>query len=152
MRNISDIIEEFLLQTLGEDSKLNISRNELASYFSCAPSQINYVLSTRFTPERGYVIESRRGGGGFITVIRLNEEPQDIYEDFLSRQLNQGLSYNKACQWIDRFESDNLITNSEAELLKTTISDKALVAPAVAKDGIRIGILKAVFLHLIKKE
>ena len=57
MANISDIIEAFLLDTLGDDDTLSISRNELANYFSCAPSQINYVLSTRFTPERGYTVE-----------------------------------------------------------------------------------------------
>ena len=64
MANISDIIESFLLETLGDNDTLNISRNELANYFACAPSQINYVLSTRFTPDRGYLIESRRGGAG----------------------------------------------------------------------------------------
>ena len=59
MANLSDVIEAFLLQTLGEDDRLKISRNELANYFSVAPSQINYVLSTRFTPDRGYTVESR---------------------------------------------------------------------------------------------
>ena len=80
MANISDIIESFLLETLGDNDTLNISRNELANYFACAPSQINYVLSTRFTPDRGYLIESRRGGGGFITVARLSQEPDELLQ------------------------------------------------------------------------
>ena len=69
MANISDVIEQFLLDSLGEDDSLELSRNELANYFSCAPSQINYVLATRFTPDRGYAIISKRGGGGGIRVI-----------------------------------------------------------------------------------
>ena len=69
MANLSDLIEAFLLRTQGEDDMLQISRNELANYFSVAPSQINYVLSTRFTPDRGYTVESRRGGGGCVTVV-----------------------------------------------------------------------------------
>ena len=65
MANISDIIERFLLDSLEKSDRISISRNELADYFDCAPSQINYVLSTRFTLDRGYIIESRRGGGIF---------------------------------------------------------------------------------------
>ncbi len=72
MANISDIIEQFILKSLGEDDSVDISRNELANFFSCAPSQINYVLETRFTVDRGFVKESRRGGGGFIKISKIN--------------------------------------------------------------------------------
>ena len=71
MANISDIIETFILKTLGEDSYIDISRNELADFFSCANSQINYVLDTRFTMDKGFIIESHRGGGGFIRIKKL---------------------------------------------------------------------------------
>ena len=64
MSNLSDIIEEFILNTIGSDDTLNLSRNELANFFNVSPSQINYVLSTRFTIDRGYLTESKRGGGG----------------------------------------------------------------------------------------
>jgi len=65
MATISDLIEQFIKSLMGESDTINISRNELAQYFDCAPSQINYVLATRFSFEHGFVIESRRGGGGF---------------------------------------------------------------------------------------
>ena len=68
MASISDIIEKFILDNLGESDEIDISRNELANFFSCAPSQINYVLETRFTVDRGFVKESKRGGGGFVII------------------------------------------------------------------------------------
>ena len=77
MSNISDIIEEFILQQLEDSDNIDLSRNELANFFSCAPSQINYVLSTRFTAPKGYIVESHRGGGGFIRLIRVNYEKND---------------------------------------------------------------------------
>lgn len=151
MANISDIIESFLLETLGDNDTLNISRNELANYFSCAPSQINYVLSTRFTPDRGYLIESRRGGGGFITVVRLSQEPDELLQEVLNRSISDGVSMAKATQIVDRFVQETLLTAREGVLLKTILSDKALVAPTVAKDGLRAGILKSVIYELLRE-
>lgn len=150
MANISDIIEAFLLDTLGDDDSLSISRSELANYFSCAPSQINYVLSTRFTPERGYAIESRRGGGGFITVVRINQPPHEMLEELIGQTIADGLSYHRACQILDRMVTENLLTVRESQILQVALSDKALIAPAVAKDGLRAGIMKAVLMQLLK--
>jgi transcriptional regulator CtsR len=151
MANISDIIERFLLETLGEDDSLNISRNELASYFSVAPSQINYVLSTRFTPARGYTIQSRRGGGGFITVVRLHEPKSDLVMQIMQRPLSQGYNYPTACHIIDRLIGEEVFTNREGELLKTALSDKALIAPTVMqKDSLRLSILKSVISEAMK--
>ena len=70
MANISETIEQFIIATLGENDSVDISRNSLAEYFSCAPSQINYVLDTRFTIDRGFVKESKRGGSGYIKISR----------------------------------------------------------------------------------
>ena len=74
MPNVSDIIEEFILSTMGNSDDINLSRNELAGFFNCAPSQINYVLTTRFNLNRGYVIQSQRGGGGFIKIVKQNKD------------------------------------------------------------------------------
>src|SRR5690606_12275077 len=73
MRNISDLIEQYLKQMLQDSSEgtVEIQRNELADRFSCVPSQINYVISTRFTLEKGYLVESKRGGGGYIRIQRI---------------------------------------------------------------------------------
>ena len=151
MANISDIIEAFLLDTMGSEERLTLSRNELASYFSCAPSQINYVLTTRFTPERGYIIESRRGGGGSITVVRLSQTPLDAYGDILGNVSDEeGISCAKAGQLLDRMCRDGIITERETEIIKTVLSDKALIAPTVIKDRLRLNILRSVMLSLLK--
>ena len=65
---ISDLIEDFIKDMLKTEDELEIQRNELAEHFNCVPSQINYVISTRFKPSQGYYVESRRGGGGHITI------------------------------------------------------------------------------------
>ncbi len=150
MANISDLIEAFLLDTLGDDDSLSISRNELANYFSCAPSQINYVLSTRFTPERGYTIESRRGGGGSITVVRISQPPNEMLEELIGHTVAEGLGYNRACQIIDRMVTENLLNPDSANMLKVVLGDKSLIAPGIAKDGLRAGIMKSVLLYLLK--
>ena len=76
MRNISDIIETYLKQVLEISQKdiLEIKRSEIADKFQCVPSQINYVINTRFTIERGYVVESKRGGGGYIRIMKVKSQ------------------------------------------------------------------------------
>ena len=83
MQNISDIIEQFILEQLQNYEEVNLSRNELASFFNCAPSQINYVLSTRFTNPKGFITESRRGGGGYIKLTRVDLNKNDYIEKLI---------------------------------------------------------------------
>lgn len=147
---VSDIIEQFLLDTLGDELSVNFNRNELAAYFSVAPSQINYVLSTRFTPERGYITESRRGGGGSITLIRVSENADDVLLRYIDETLSEGIEYGKACQILDRLTEDGVFTKSEEKLIKAAVSDKALIAPTVAKSRLRGSILKNVLLETLK--
>ncbi|MCX4312296.1 MAG: CtsR family transcriptional regulator [Clostridia bacterium] len=148
--NVSDVIERFLLDTLGDELSVNFNRNELATYFAVAPSQINYVLSTRFTPERGYVIESRRGGGGSVTLIRMSESADDVLMGYIDKTLSDGIEYGKACQVLERLTVDGVFTANEAQLIKAAISDKALLAPTVAKNKLRGAILKNVLLETLK--
>lgn len=149
---VSDIIEKFLLDTLGDELSVNFNRNELATYFSVAPSQINYVLATRFTPERGYIIESRRGGGGSIKLIRVSENADDMLVKYIDQTLSDGIEYIKACQILDRLAEDGVYTSSEAQLIKAAISDKALLAPTVSKNKLRGAILKSVLMETLKMQ
>lgn len=147
---VSDVIEQFLLETMGDDMYVNFNRNELAQYFSVAPSQINYVLSTRFTPERGYVIESRRGGGGSVRLIRVNIDTEDVLLKYIEETLNNGIDYSKGCQIVDRLYADGVYEESEARLIKAAISDKALIAPTVIKDKLRGSVLKSILIETLK--
>ena len=89
---ISDLIASFLQDSLdtAEDGVLEVQRSELAQRFNCVPSQINYVMSTRFSPERGYIVESRRGGNGYIRITRVQVDRQTL---MMQRGSGFGQSY-----------------------------------------------------------
>ena len=149
--NISDIIEEFIKSTLGDEEKLQLSRNDLASYFAVAPSQINYVLSTRFNVDKGYVVESKRGGGGSVTIIRISQDAEDIIPNILKEidKVNE-LTFNKASDILDRLEFEQIIDSSEKEIIKSAISDKALALP-MKTDGLRKNIFKEILIGLMRR-
>ena len=151
MANISDIIEAFLIEMLGENSSVNISRNELADYFSCAPSQINYVLTTRFTPARGFVIESRRGGGGFVNVMKVDNSKDELLDSLINISISEGLPYHSAAQILVRMAESGVLSSGEAEIAAALMSDKSLVAPSVAKDGLRAGMMRALAIAMLKR-
>lgn len=149
MASISDIIEEFILSALADDDLLQLSRNDLATFFSCAPSQINYVLSTRFTPERGFVIESKRGGGGCINLIRLNEEKSDILKNIYDYLQEEGtLEYTKLLHILQRLQKDEILSKQESDLLAISMSDKALANPVNMTARLRAQMLKEIVLNL----
>ena len=152
MANISNIIEQFLLELFADGDNVNISRNELADYFSCAPSLINYVLMTRFTPARGYIIESRRGGGGYISVTRLSDNRNKLLEELASLPVSSGMTHSSAVQVLCRLTDSGVMDKNTADLLSTVMTDKAIVAPAMSKNAIRAGMMRSLAAKLLKKE
>lgn len=150
MSNVSDIIEQFILSTIGEDNTMDLSRNELATYFAVAPSQINYVLSTRFTVERGYIVEGKRGGGGYIRLYRI-----DAGKDLLKviyDSIENTVTERQAIHLLARLLQESEITESEFSLLTAAVSDKALVTPGGNKDELRAGILRSVIQRLMQNK
>lgn len=148
-KTISDIIEEFIMNSMDEDSFIELSRNDLAKFFSCVPSQINYVLNTRFTLNRGFVVESQRGGGGYIKVVRL----QDTNSNFLNNALNlcsQPLSEIEGNQILEQLRSRNLISDRELCLIKSAISNKSLNNPINMDNRLRSNILSQVIIETMK--
>lgn len=143
MARISDSIEEFLKLLLEESGgKLEIQRNELADYFECAPSQINYVLATRFSLERGYYIESRRGGGGYIRIIYLDIDDDDYLYQLITGQIGDKITQNEGESIVDSLEERQIITSREAAIIKAGLKNKAIGIPASLRDNIRSSILK----------
>lgn len=149
MANQSDIIEQFIIAAIGKANSIEIGRNELANHFSVAPSQINYVLSTRFTVDRGYIIESRRGGGGYIIVARLNDDNYSYLEEIAS--LNS-ITMKQGIQIIDRLRSNELISDREADIILSSISDKALNSPFNIADNIRATIIREIIIRLLTRK
>lgn len=146
MQNLSDIIEQFILDNIGSDESLNLSRNELANFFNVSPSQINYVLSTRFTLDRGYQTESKRGGGGYIVVKKVSFT--NDYLTNLIKNLNPNLDYSTACFILENLYKNNLITLNELDLIKTTINAKSLSSPFKIENNLRYNIFKNILINL----
>ena len=147
---ISDVIEKFIIDIIGDADSAEISRNELASYFHCAPSQINYVLATRFTLERGYRVTSRRGGGGFIGIERFDANSKPYLNKILET-LAEPVSYTRSKQIIQHLVEDAAITREEGDLLDAATCEKALSAPANISDSIRSNILRETIIRLLKR-
>ena len=154
MANISDIIEQFIIKSLGEDDSVDISRNELASFFSCAPSQINYVLETRFTLDRGFVKESKRGGGGYIKISKIRVEDDNYMNNLILESVGEELPYKRLCQILGKLLDEKIITMREQEIIKSALNEKSLAMPFTIKDQIRARSFKNILsaLLLIKEE
>ena len=145
---MSDIIEEFIKELFNEDNEVvEIQRNELAEQFNCVPSQINYVISTRFKPSQGYYVESRRGGGGHITIKKVNNSKED-YIMHIINNIGDTLTSNEVDILISDFLSYKLITTKKAKLLKVATSDNVLRLPKEEKEKLRARIFKNMLLNI----
>ena len=145
---MSDLIEEFIKELFDEDNQLvEIQRNELAEQFNCVPSQINYVISTRFKPSQGYYVESRRGGGGHITLKKVNNTKSDYFMHII-KNIGDEMTSNDVDILISDFLTYDLITKKEAKLLKVATSDNVLGIAKEIKDKLRAKIFKNMLLNL----
>ncbi|MDM5335576.1 CtsR family transcriptional regulator [Ureibacillus composti] len=150
MRNISDIIEGYLKQIieLGGQGHIEIKRSELADKFQCVPSQINYVINTRFTAERGYLVESKRGGGGYIRILRVKANSRiDLLEDMI-KQIEQGATQSMAEDIVFRLIDEEVITKREAKLILAAIDRSTIRLQLPTRDELRSIILKAMLTTL----
>lgn len=147
--NISDIIEDFILSNFVEDS-VQLSRNEMAKYFQVSPSQINYVISTRFTTSKGFDIESKRGGDGYIRIYKLNEDKDEFLTGLLNSDYVKSLDYFTACQLLENMLNRLIITENEYSTLKVVLSEKALKSPFNVENTVRANMFKQFVLSLLK--
>ena len=151
---ISDSIESFIKNMLGEDSdEVELKRNELAEYFGCAPSQINYVLATRFSPSQGYLTESRRGGGGYIRIVRVVETGPQRMAYLVRDRIGDSLSEEQAQRIIASLRESGMASPEEADRRSAALSPKALAVPLSPemKATLRARIMKSMILTLANK-
>jgi transcriptional regulator of stress and heat shock response len=150
MRNISDVIEKYLKEILEISQKdtLEIKRNEIADKFQCVPSQINYVINTRFTIERGYLVESKRGGGGYIRIMKV--KPYD-HAQLINELLNiVGLRVMQSTAEgiINRLITEEIITEREAKIMMSVIDRSVIYIDLPERDELRARILSAMLTTL----
>ncbi len=145
---VSDIIEEFIKELFNdEQEEIEIQRNDLAQRFNCVPSQINYVIATRFKPSQGYYVESKRGGGGHITIRKVTNTKSD-YIMHIIENIGRNINNTDVEILISDFLTYELITPKEAKLLRVATSDNVLTIPKELRDGLRANILKNMLINL----
>lgn len=145
---ISDIIEDFIKDMLEDDDLAVIQRNDLAEHFNCVPSQINYVISTRFTPMQGYYVESSRGGGGCIKIRKVNITHSD-YIMHIINSIGDSITAKELEIFVKNFLDYDIINEKEAKLIKSATSDIVLTLPKETKDEIRARIFKNMLINLV---
>lgn len=153
MAGLTGDIEQFLLNMLNntEDGILEIGRNDLALRFDCAPSQINYVLSTRFTPYKGYYIESRRGGSGYIKIIRLETDRYENLQGMIDGYLQTEITLDKARALLSALKDAEVINEREELLMIHALAGSALKNIAIEdRNVVRASILKNMLLVFLR--
>ena len=148
---MSDMIEEFIKTLMEDDDFIEIQRNDLAEQFNCVPSQINYVIATRFRPSQGYYVESKRGGGGHIRIKKINTNKNNYLMHIITN-MEDRITSNEVDILISNLLSYEMITPKEAKLLKVATSDNVLVLQTDTKDKIRANIFKNMLLNLVEEE
>jgi len=139
MPNLTDCIEEYLkkLLALSSERYVEIQRRELARKFACVPSQINYVLERRFSLERGYLVESRRGGGGWIRIYRIEPGYTRPWREVISSLDGINFEPSKVRQLLKRMHEEKIISMREARLLETVIKDRIYDANGLSREKAR---------------
>ena len=146
---ISDLIESFINQALEESGSAEIQRSNLASQFNCVPSQINYVIATRFTPEHGYTVESRRGGGGYIRITRVSAQPAQMVMHTINA-VGEDLDEKSARAFISNLLASEAIDRKTAKLLLAATGAHALRdVPQEQRNRVRAAIFKQMLVNAI---
>ena len=148
---LSDSIEQFIKELLSQEStEVELKRNELAEYFGCAPSQINYVLATRFSPDHGYLTESRRGGGGYIRIVRVVQSGSQRLMYLVNDRIGDSIGQEECLRLISQLKEQRIVTADEAALMASAVSTRALSVPVpdVLKDAMRAKMMKSMLMTI----
>ncbi|MBF7138330.1 CtsR family transcriptional regulator [Pediococcus pentosaceus] len=148
-QNISDIIERYLKEILANSEEIEIRRSEIADQFDVVPSQINYVIKTRFTIQNGYVVESKRGGGGYIRIEKVKLLDDIDVLDSLIRVIGDSLNERDAISILGSLYEDSVLSKREAGLLASTLSKSTLnIGDRNLEEQIRAKVMIGILNHL----
>lgn len=149
MGNLADFIEQYLTNILAQQSKVELKRQELAKMFRCAPSQINYVLETRFTFERGYLVESKRGEGGYIRIMQIPWQVEGSLPQLVETVIPGKVSLAETGTVLGELVRRGLLELEEAQLCLEVIRRSLQTLPAEQADFIRAKFIKAAVLLIL---
>ena len=150
--NISNSIAQMIIQMLEDKDEIEFQRNILAQDVGCVPSQINYVLSSRFTPERGYIVESRRGGGGCVRITRVSYDKNTLIMNVIN-SVGSFISEATANDHLINLMHHQLISRRDAAIISSALSDSNFKGlPMEIRDAVRANIIKQTLLSIIKQE
>ncbi len=146
---ISDLVAQYIIDMLEEnDGGAEIRRNELAETIGCVPSQISYVITSRFTPEQGYIVESRRGGGGYIKITRVQMDKRSAIIHIIN-SIGDSVDSRKAAAVVKELLTRNIITVQTAKILTAAVAERPYQSvPAEYRDTVRAAVLKNMLLNL----
>ena len=147
---MSDLIAGFIQSALDDaNGVLELQRSDLAQQFGCVPSQINYVMSTRFSPEHGYIVESRRGGGGYIRITRVQVDRHTLLMHVIN-SVGDTLDLASARAILSNLVQSQAVERNVAQTLLWAVSDNSLRSvPKDRRDNLRASIFKQVLIHLV---
>lgn len=151
---MSDLVANYIMRVLDEsDGNAEIQRNVLAGELGCVPSQINYVITSRFTPEQGYIVESKRGGGGYIRITRVTTDRRSAIMHIVN-SIGDKLSSSSAAIMLRNMKDSGIISAYDSALMSAALSDKAYGdTPPQKRDSLRASIFKNLLItHMIINE
>lgn len=152
MATLANLIEQYIADLISRsgDGTVDIQRAEVADKFRCVPSQVTYVLDTRFTPERGYIVESKRGGGGYIRIVRItySEHTADVLQ-VLNEQIGEYIDQRRAENLIAGLLEHKRISEREAALLLGAVRREAIAVELPLRDAIRARVLRSMLTSLL---
>lgn len=148
-QNISDIIEKYLKSILAESQEVEIKRSEMAQLFNCVPSQINYVIKTRFNIQNGYIVRSKRGGGGYIRIAKVNlVDDYDVLDELITI-VGDSINFKEAFQLIQSLFQASVLSQMTANLLLAVIDKKTLnFGDSELENMLRARIMKSILTRL----
>lgn len=147
---ISDLVAQYITEMLDEqDGAAEIRRNEVAHQLGCVPSQINYVITSRFTPEQGYIVESRRGGGGYIRITRIDASRETMMMHIVN-SIGRSLDKATAEVMLSNMLARGIVDKSTARLIAAAVSERAyLDVPQEYRDSLRAAVFKNMLLTVL---
>lgn len=147
-QNMTDIIEAYLKKVLQQQEQVEIRRSEIAQLFDCVPSQINYVINTRFTIQKGYLVESKRGGGGYIRIIKV-QVLDDL--DMLNTMIDiigKSISEKEAKSVVQKLYEEDIVSRREAKLMLVAMDKSLYTGDRLLDNRLRANLLKSMLANL----